>query len=94
VEPPRTLTKGRIFKLTGEPLYGGKGKRSGLTSNDCDNDLGDVYNDAEDISQLDKKDDNPVSIGYKFKGLQQPRLLVTNSILRGEDKTIIRHENK
>jgi hypothetical protein len=98
VEPPRTTkrttTEGRIFKYTGEPLYGGKGKHSGLTSNDCDSDLGAVCNDAEDILQLEKKDDNPVSIGHKFEGLQQPRLLVTNSVIRGKDKTIMRHENK
>ncbi len=94
MKPPHTTTKGRIFKLTGEPLCGGKGKCSSLTSNDCDSELGAVCNDAEDISQLDKKDDNLVLIGHKFEGLQQPQLLVTNSVVRGKDKTIMRHENK
>ncbi len=48
VEPPHTMSNKRVFKLTGEPLYGGKGKRSGLTSNNCDTALGGVCIDAED----------------------------------------------
>ena len=94
VEPPRTTSNERVFKLTGEPLYGGKGKRSGLTSNDHDTALSGVCIDAEDIFQPDKHDDNQVSIGNKSKGLQQPRLQGTKSVVRGEDKTIMRRENK
>ncbi len=94
VEPPRTTSNERVFKLTGEPLYGGKGKRSGLTSNDRDTALSGVCIDAEDISQTDKHNDNQVSTGNEFKGLQQQRLQGTKSIVRGEDKTIMRRENK
>jgi hypothetical protein len=39
-ELPCTTSNERVFKLTGEPLYGGKGKRSGSTSNDHDTALG------------------------------------------------------
>jgi hypothetical protein len=94
VEPPRTMSNKRVFKLTREPLYGGKGKRSGLTSNDHDTVLNGVCINAEDISQPDKHNDNQVLIGNKFKGLQQPCLQGTKSIVRGEDKTIMRRENK
>ncbi len=94
VEPPRTTSDERVFKLTGEPLYGGKGKRSSLTSNDRDTALSGVCIDVEDISQPDKHDDNQVLIGNKFKGLQQPHLQGTKSIVRGKDKTIMRWENK
>jgi hypothetical protein len=83
-----------MFKLTGEPLYGGKGKRRGLTSNDRDTALSGVCIDVENISQPDKHDDNQVSIGKKFKGLQQPHVQGTKSVVRGEDKTIMRLENK
>jgi hypothetical protein len=79
VEPPHTMSNERVFKLTGEPLYGGKGKRSGLTSNNRDTALSGVCINAEDISQPDKHDDNQVSIGNKFKGLQQPRLQGTKA---------------
>jgi hypothetical protein len=94
VEPSHTTSNERVFKPTGEPLYGGKGKRSGLTSNNRDIALGGVCIDVEDISQLDKHNDNQVSIGNKFKSLQQPCLQVTKSLARGEDKTIMRRENK
>jgi hypothetical protein len=94
VEPPRTTSNERVFKLTGEPLYRGKGKRSGLTSNDRDTALSGACINVEDTSQPDKHDDNQVSIGNKFKGLQQPRLQGTKSVVRGEDKTIMRQENK
>jgi hypothetical protein len=57
-EPPRTTSDKRVFKLTGEPLYRRKGKRSGLTSNDCDTALSGVCINAEDISQPDKHNDN------------------------------------
>jgi hypothetical protein len=50
VELPRTTSNERVFKLTGEPLNGGKGKRSGLTSNDRDTALSGVCINAEDIS--------------------------------------------
>ena len=33
VEPQHTTAEDKQFKLTGETLYGGKGKRSGLTTN-------------------------------------------------------------
>jgi hypothetical protein len=94
VEPPCTTSDERMFKLTGEPLYGGKGKHSGLTSNDRDTALSGVCIDAEDISQPDKHNDNQVLIGNKFKGLQQPRSQGTKSVVQGEDKTIMQQENK
>jgi hypothetical protein len=34
-----------------------------------------------------------VLIGNEFKGLQQPRLQGTKSVVRVEDKTIMRREN-
>ncbi len=94
VEPPRTTSDERVFKLTGEPLYEGKGKHRSSTSHDRDTALSGVCIDAEDISQPDKHNDNQVSIGNEFKGLQQPRLQGTKSVVRGEDKTIMQRENK
>ncbi len=86
VEPPCTTSNKRVFKLTGKPLYGGEGKRSGSTSNDHDAALSGVCIDAEDISQPDKHNDNQVLIGNEFKGLQQPCLQGTKSVVQGEDK--------
>jgi hypothetical protein len=36
VEPPQAMIPDKQFKLMGEPLYGGKGKRSSLIYNHCD----------------------------------------------------------
>ncbi len=36
-EPPQNTVDDKQFILTGEPSYGGKGKRCSLTSNHCDN---------------------------------------------------------
>ena len=36
VEPQKVNIPDEDFQIVGEPLYGGKGKRSGLTNNQCD----------------------------------------------------------
>jgi hypothetical protein len=37
-EPKRVTIRDKQFRVTGEPLYGGKGKRSSLIYNHCDSD--------------------------------------------------------
>ncbi len=65
-EPIPTRSE-RIFKLSGEPLYGGK------------------------VVQGDERE--PAE-GNAFEGLRQPRLQETKGVVCGEDKTIMRKENK
>ncbi len=83
-----------MFKLTGKPLYGGKGKHSDLRSKNRDNVLDVACIDAADILQPDEQGNNQGSIGIAFKGLQQPQLQGTQGVVRGKDKTIMRKENK
>ena len=46
VEPQRVTKPDNDFQVKGEPLYRGKGKRSGLTYNHCDIDPPDTCNHA------------------------------------------------
>ncbi len=85
----------RIFKLSGEPLYGGKGKHSYLNSKECDT-VSDVpcIEEASDGDPDAQGNEQRPPTGNAFKGLRQPRLQGTQAVVCGENKTIMRKENK
>ena len=98
-EPQKTINE-NLFKIKGEPLYGGKGKiSSDLTSKNGDNDRDVACSEERYIKQTDKEgnkqgpNESDSELG-KWEGLQQPRLQGTQGIVRGKDKTIMRKENK
>jgi hypothetical protein len=97
VEPPRTTnTATENFTLKGEPLYGGKGKSSDLTSNHCDT-VSLVTVHAGDQPTIGNEPDialtNPIDVeGYA--GLAQPCLRATQTIVLGEDKVQMHCKNK
>ena len=98
-EPQKTINE-KLFKIKGEPLYGRKGKiSSDLTSKNGDNDRDVACSEERYINQTDKEgnkqgpSESDSELG-KREGLQQPRLQGTQGIVRGEDKTIMRKENK
>jgi hypothetical protein len=93
VEPPHTTAEDKQFKLTREPLYGGKGKHSGLTINHCDSEPR-FCDHAEDHTRWEPTDDAWMAEREPFAGLRQPRLLATDTVVLGEDKTLIKQENK
>jgi hypothetical protein len=93
VQPQRPREEDKKLRLTGEMLYGGKGKRSGLTINICDNkpctcDHADTHTRREVMDNTRMVEIEP------FAGLKQPRLLGTDTIVCGENKTLLRRKNK
>jgi hypothetical protein len=93
VEPQRTTAEDKQFKLTGETLYGGKGKHSGLIINHCDSEPR-FCDHAEDHTWREPTDDARMAEREPFAGLKQPCLLATDTIVLGEDKTLMQRENK
>ncbi len=93
VEPQRTTAEDKQFKLTGETLYGGKGKRSGLTMNHCDSEPR-FCDHAEDHTRREPTDDTRMAEREPFTGPKQPHPLATDTIVLGEDKTLMQQENK
>jgi hypothetical protein len=93
VEPQRTTAEDKQFKLTGETLYGGKGKRSGLTINHCDSEPR-FCDHAEDHTWQEPTDNARMVKREPVAGLKQPCLLATDTIVLGEDKALMRRENK
>ncbi len=93
MEPQRTTAEDKQFRLTGETLYGEKGKRSGLTINHCDSEPR-FCDHAEDYTWRKMTDDARMAEREPFAGLKQPRLLATDTIVLGEDKTLRQWENK
>jgi hypothetical protein len=95
VEPPRATIPDKQFKLTGEPLYGGKGKCGGLIYNHCDI-VPTVHNHAGGHLRPGKMKDTPL-MGNPgtgtYAGLNQ-LLLASNSVVLGEDKMQMRCKNK
>ena len=83
--------------MKGEPLYGGKGKRSGLTYNHCDIDPPDTCNHAGGqpssgtFADTASGEDLETTV---YAGLDQPQLLASNSVVLGEAKNQMRRENK
>ncbi len=93
VEPQHTTAEDKQFKLTGETLYGGKGKRSSLIINHCDSEPH-FCDHAEDHTRREPTEDARMAEREPFTGLKQPRLLATDTIVLGEDKTLMQQENK
>jgi hypothetical protein len=93
VEPPWSTVDDKQFILTGELLYGGKGKRSGLTSNHCDNALI-LCDHAGEQPRPEQTNDERVATTEFHPGLNQPRLVATDNVVLGEDKAKMRKENK
>ena len=95
VVAPIKTSSDRIFALLGEPLYGGKGKHSNLNSKECDTVL-DVprIEAASDRHPGAQDNEQGPPTGSAFEGLRQPRLQGTQGVVCGEDKSIMRKENK
>jgi hypothetical protein len=79
VQPQRTTSEDKKFKLTGETLYGGKGKRSGLTTNICDSEPC-LCDHEDDHTQQELMDDTRIVEKELFAGLKQPCLLAMDTI--------------
>jgi hypothetical protein len=95
VEPPRATIPDKQFKLTGEPLYGGKDKHSGLIYKHCDI-APTVHDHAGGHPRPGKMNNTPLTgnpgMGT-YAGLNQ-LLLASNSLVLGEDKTQMCRKNK
>jgi hypothetical protein len=97
VEPQRVNIPDEDFQVKGEPVYGGKGKRSGLIYNHCDflpSDTRDHAGGQPSPSTITDTalSDDPETAAYA--GLNQPRLQLSNSVALGEAKKQKRRENK
>jgi hypothetical protein len=93
VKLPRITVDDKQFILTDEPLYGGKGKHSGLTSNHCDS-APIVCDHVGEQPWPEEKDDERVPKTKLYLGLNQPRLIAMDNVVLGEDKAKMRRENK
>ncbi len=97
VEPQRVTITDDDFQVKGEPLYGGKDKRSGLIYNYCDILPLDTHDHAggqpspSTITDTARSDDLETTA---YAGLNQPRLQSSNSVVLGEAKNQMRRENK
>ena len=97
VEPQRVNIPDEDFQVKGEPLYGGKGKRSGLIYNHCDFHPLDTHKHAggqPSPSTITDTAFSEVSETTAYAGLNQPRLQSSNSVVLGEAKKQMRRENK
>jgi len=86
----------RVFKLLGEPLYGGKGKCSNLNSKEGDNCVNNptINVEGESDPSAQGNEHNRQHTGTTFEGLHQPRLEGTHAIVCGENRNVMRKENK
>ena len=97
VEPQRVTKPDNDFQVKGETLYGGKDKCSGLTYNHCDIDPPNTCNHAGGQPSSGTFADPESNEGPETTvcaGLDQPRLLASNSVVLGEAKNQMRRENK
>jgi hypothetical protein len=97
VEPQRVNTPDDDFQVIGEPLYGGKGKSSGLIYNHCDFPPLDTRDHAGGQPSPSTITDTAFSADPEtaaYAGLNQPRLQSSNSVVLGEAKKQMRCENK
>ena len=93
VDPHRVTKPDNDFQVKGEPLYGGKGKRSGLTCSHCDIDPPDTCNHAGGQLSSGTIEDTASSENLEttaYAGLDQPRLLASNSVVLDEAKNQMR----
>ena len=97
VEPQQVTKPDEDFQVKGEPLYGEKGKRSGLTYNHCDIDPSNTCNhgggqpSSGTFADAESNKDPEMTV---YAGLGQQRLLTSNSVVLGEAKNQMRQENK
>ncbi len=97
VEPQRVTTPGDDFQVIDEPLYGGKGKNSGLIYIHCDCNPVDTGNHAGGQPSPGTSTDTASNVDPEtpaYAGLDQPRLQLSNSVVLGDAKKQMRHENK
>jgi hypothetical protein len=95
MEPPQATIPDKQFRLTGEPLYRGKGKRSSLIYNHCDI-VPPVHDHAGGHLRPGKMNDTPLTGNSgtgTYAGLNQ-LLLVSDSVVLGKDKMQMRRKNK
>jgi hypothetical protein len=95
VEPEQVTIPDIQFRVTGEPLYGGKGKCSSLIYNHCDS-VSTVHDHVGGHPRPGITNDTPLTgiPGTEtYAGLNQ-LLLVSDSVVLGEAKTQMRHKNK
>jgi hypothetical protein len=97
VVPQRVNKTDEDFQVKGKPLYGGKGKRSGLIYNHCDFlplDTRDHAGGQPSPSTITDTalSDNPETEAYA--GLNQPRLQLSNSVVLGKAKNQMHCKNK
>jgi hypothetical protein len=92
---PKQATPDKQFRLTGEPLHGGKGKHSGLIYNHCD--IVSTVHDHAGGHPRPGITNNTLLMGIPgtgtYAGLNQ-LLLASDSVVLGEDKTQMHRENK
>ena len=89
VEPQRVNIPDEDFQVKGEPLYGGKGKRSGLIYNHCDFHPLDTHKHAGEQPSPSTITDtafSEVSETTAHAGPNQPRLQSSNSVVLGKAK--------
>jgi hypothetical protein len=97
VEPQRVNTPDDDLQVIGEPLYGGKGKSSGLIYNHCDCPPLDTRDHAGGQPSPSTITDTAFSADPEttaYAGLNQPRLQSSNSVVLGEAKKQMRRKNK
>jgi len=97
-EPKRVDVSNEEFQISGELLYGGQGKRSGLIYDQCDshplethNHVGNKKTMPSTITDTAFLADSETEV---YAGLNQPRLQPANGVVLGEDKKQMRRENK
>ncbi len=97
VEPQRVTTPVDDFQVIGEPLYGGKGKSSGLIYNHCDCPPLDTRDHAGGQPSPSTITDSALSADPEtpaYAGLNQPRLQSSNSVVLGNARKQMRRKNK
>ena len=97
VEPQNVNIPDEDFQIVGEPLYGGKGKRSGLIYNQCDFpplDTRDHAGGQPSPSTIMDIEINSHPEREAYAGLNQPKLQSSNNIVLGEAKKQMRRKNK
>ena len=97
LEPQQVNTPDNEFQVIGEPLYGGKGKSSGLMYNHCGLPPLDTRDHAGGQPSPRTITDTAFRADLEtaaYAGLNQPRLQSSNSVVLGKAKKQMRHENK
>ena len=89
-------TNDQAFKLVGEPLYGEKGECNNVNSKEGVNWLNTPSTNVEVESDQSAQGDehNCQHTGTAFEGLHQPRLRGTHAIVCGDNRNVMRIENK